>query len=339
MLYEFYFAEANGDKSMRKLKIIATIVALSAALVLQGCSSSGGSPSFSGSYRYGTGPNKTKPRPQTSKVDINGVGGAVPKYEYQREGGCNKNYRVLGKNYMIWNGTTSYIEEGTASWYGPGFHGQKTSNGEIYNQKGFTAAHKNLPLPSYLKVTNLRNGKKVIVRVNDRGPFVGDRIIDLSEGSARAIDMVGTGTSKVRIELINVSSNGTYTNAYGKPAGVKQQQYAQVVNKNTSSYQHIGAATSRSAGSSDSTYIKPNNQVITSNTASGWYVQLVACNSDLMANEIKNNVKTKISSPIVIRKEGNINKVLVGPLTESAARNTAISLKKKGYTDCFVKSF
>lgn len=323
---------------MTKLKFISTIIAISAALVLQGCSSSGGSPSFSGSYKYGTGPNKTKPRPQTEPVNINGVGGAVPKYEYQRTGGCNKDYRVLGKNYMIWNGTTSYIEEGTASWYGPGFHGQKTSNGEIYNQKGFTAAHKNLPLPSYLKVTNLRNGKKVIVRVNDRGPFVGDRILDLSEGSARAIDMVGTGTAKVRIELINVNPNGTYTNAVGKPAGTRQQ-YAEVVNKNTSSYQHIGAATSRSAGSSNTGYIKPNNQVITSNTTPGWYVQLVACNSDLMANEIKNNVQTKISYPIVIRKDGNINRVLVGPLSESSARNAAASLKKKGYTDCFVKSF
>lgn len=333
---------------MKNIKFIATIITVSAALVLQGCSSSssGGAPSFSGSYRYGTGPNKTKPKPQTEAVNINGVGGAVPKYEYQRTGGCNKDYRVLGKNYMIWNGTTSYIEEGIASWYGPGFHGQKTSNGEIYDQKGFTAAHKNLPLPSYLKVTNLRNGKKVIVRVNDRGPFVGDRILDLSEGSARAIDMVGTGTSRVRIELINVSSNGTYTNAVGKPAGVKQQQYAQVVNKKTSSYQHIGAATSRSTGNSNTGYINTNNQGITSNKANtvsntvpGWYVQLVACNSDLMANEIKNNVQTKVSYPIVIRKEGNINKVLVGPLNEGSARKAAASLKQKGYTDCFVKSF
>lgn len=79
--------------------------------------------------------------------------------------------RLLGFRQELydWNGATSYIEEGTASWYGPGFNGKKTSNGEVYNQKGFTAAHKNLPLPSYLKVTNLRNGKKVIVRVNDRG--------------------------------------------------------------------------------------------------------------------------------------------------------------------------
>lgn len=96
------------------------------------------------------------------KVNIQGIGGAKPIYEAQRTGGCNKDYSVLGKNYMIWNGATSYIEEGTASWYGPGFNGKKTSNGEVYNQKGFTAAHKNLPLPSYLKVTNLRNGKRLL---------------------------------------------------------------------------------------------------------------------------------------------------------------------------------
>ncbi|MBQ4246129.1 MAG: septal ring lytic transglycosylase RlpA family protein, partial [Succinivibrio sp.] len=206
-----------------KNRILLIALAVSAALAFTGCSSSsyngGNSYTQSGSYSYGTGPNKTRPKEQKEKVNISGIGGAKPVYEYQRTGGCNKDYKVLGKNYMVWNGTSSYIEEGTASWYGPGFHGKKTSNGEIYNQKGYTAAHKNLPLPSYLKVTNLRNGKKVIVRVNDRGPFVDNRIIDLSEGSARALGMIGTGTSKVRIEYIKVNSNGTFANAIGTPSG------------------------------------------------------------------------------------------------------------------------
>ncbi len=325
---------------MQKLSVALLGVCLSAALILSGCSSSGSR--YSGGYKLGTGPNKTRPAPQTSKVDLNGVGGARISYETQRNGGCNNDYRVLGKNYMVWNGADSYVEEGIASWYGPGFHGQKTSNGEIYNQKGFTAAHKNLPLPSYLKVTNLRNGKKVIVRVNDRGPFVGSRIIDLSEGSARAIDMVGSGTAKVRIELIKVNPNGSFANAYGVPrssSAVSSSPAVTTVASRTE-HTHIGAATSRSGGSiQSSAYVPAAASAAAPAFRSGWYIQLVACNSDLMASEIKNSVASRISQPVVINHSGNINRVLVGPLDEVSARNLASSLKRMGYSDCFVKRF
>lgn len=160
---------------------------------------------------YGSGPNNTKPYPQSEPVNLNGVGGAEVKYEPLSRGG-NKNYTVLGKNYQVWRDCSSYLEIGTASWYGPGFHGNKTSNGEVYNQKGYSAAHKNLPLPSYLKVTNLENGKAVVVRVNDRGPFHGSRIIDLSEGAAKAIDMTGKGTATVKLEYIDVRQGNTIAN-------------------------------------------------------------------------------------------------------------------------------
>ena len=111
----------------QKLSLLS-VLCLSLVFILQGCSSSGHG-SAGGGYTYGTGPNKTKPMPEKEKVNIQGIGGAKPIYEAQRTGGCNKDYSVLGKNYMIWNGATSYIEEGTASWYGPGFNGKKTSNG------------------------------------------------------------------------------------------------------------------------------------------------------------------------------------------------------------------
>lgn|SRR5574344_355534 len=338
---------------MKNLIKVASAIVLSTTILISGCTSNKGTGTSSGGYKYGTGPNKTRPMPQTSKVDLQGIGGSKPIYESQRSGGCNKDYRVLGKNYMIWTGADSYIEEGTASWYGPGFHGKKTSNGEVYNQKGYTAAHKNLPLPAYLKVTNLRNGKKVIVRVNDRGPFVGDRIIDLSEGSARAIDMVGTGTAKVRIELIKVKTNGSYANATGTPSGaptsacsnttlLATNAVSNIVNKKTDSYTHIGATTSRSLGKgivSAVTKKVTGSMPTNSSFVSGNYIQLVACNSDLMASEIKQNVAAKISYPVVIHSQGNINRVLVGPLSENQARQAVNTLKSKGYTDCFVKRF
>lgn len=135
--------------------------------------------------------------------DLQGVDGVKPVFEPQSRIG-NVDYQVFGQNYKVWNNLDNYVEEGTASWYGPGFHGMYTSNGEVYDQESISAAHKHLPLPSYLKVTNLDNGKAVVVRVNDRGPFHGDRILDLSHGAAKHLGMVGPGTAHVRVELIKV---------------------------------------------------------------------------------------------------------------------------------------
>ncbi|MGB1197658.1 MAG: septal ring lytic transglycosylase RlpA family protein [Thalassotalea sp.] len=126
---------------------------------------------------------------------------AVPRIEAQSRGG-NKNYTVRGKNYSVLKSAVGFSEKGIASWYGNKFHGHLTSNGEIYNMYGMSAAHKNLPLPSYVKVTNLANNKTVIVRVNDRGPFHHNRIIDLSYSAAYKLNMLKTGTANVLIEVL-----------------------------------------------------------------------------------------------------------------------------------------
>ncbi|HUC42354.1 MAG TPA: septal ring lytic transglycosylase RlpA family protein [Candidatus Micrarchaeaceae archaeon] len=102
-----------------------------------------------------------------------------------------------------------YVEEGVASWYGVPFEGHRTSNGEIYNMHEFTAAHRTLPFNTVVRVTNLRNGKQTEVRINDRGPFVANRIIDLSLSAAQAIDMVGTGTAQVRLEVMSVANGAS----------------------------------------------------------------------------------------------------------------------------------
>ncbi len=93
-------------------------------------------------------------------------------------------------------------QKGIASWYGPGFHGRRTANGEIYNQFAMTAAHQTLPADTRVRVTNLTNGRSCVVRINDRGPFVDDRIIDLSYAAAREIEMIGPGTAPVRLEVL-----------------------------------------------------------------------------------------------------------------------------------------
>lgn len=112
-----------------------------------------------------------------------------------------KPYKIDGKTYYPQK-NERYKEVGLASWYGDDFHNKKTANGEVFNKNTFTAAHKTLPLPSVVKVTNLENGKTIILRVNDRGPFVDNRIIDLSEKAAKKIDMHKKGVTQVKVEYL-----------------------------------------------------------------------------------------------------------------------------------------
>src|SRR5690606_10432031 len=111
-------------------------------------------------------------------------------------------YEVFGKRYFVMDSADGYVERGIASWYGPGFHAETTSNGERYDMYAMTAAHKTLPLPSYVEVTNLRNGQRVVVRVNDRGPFKDGRIIDLSYTAAAKLDMLREGTTTVEVRAL-----------------------------------------------------------------------------------------------------------------------------------------
>jgi rare lipoprotein A len=117
-------------------------------------------------------------------------------------------YEVFGERYYVLNTSAGYRERGIASWYGKKFHGKPTSSGEIYDMNAMTAAHKTLPLPTDVRVTNLRNGKSIVVKVNDRGPFVDNRIIDLSYSAARKLDMISAGTTFVEVEVFTGKSTG-----------------------------------------------------------------------------------------------------------------------------------
>lgn len=125
----------------------------------------------------------------------------TPSFEpYSRQG--NRPYTLFGNTWHILDDASEFTEEGVASWYGEKFHGHLTSNGETYDMYAMSAAHKTLPLPTYVRVTNLSNDKSVVVRVNDRGPFHGNRIIDLSYVAAYKLDMLKSGTARVRVEAI-----------------------------------------------------------------------------------------------------------------------------------------
>ncbi|WP_297311905.1 septal ring lytic transglycosylase RlpA family protein [Neptuniibacter sp.] len=165
-------------------------------------------------------------------VDVSHVKDAVPRVEPKSRGGNKSPYTVLGKSYYVMSSSQGYNETGTASWYGKKFHGHKTSNGEIYDMYGMSAAHKSLPLPTYLRVTNLANGRQVIVRVNDRGPFHGKRLIDLSYAAASKLDFLKHGTAKVRLEAIDPKawqrSKGIVSSAVANPQPSVAGRYLQV---------------------------------------------------------------------------------------------------------------
>lgn len=168
-----------------------------AAVLVSGCASRGG-------YYQDDGP------PSRPPADIQNIPDAVPRDEPLSETG-NDAYVALGQRYQPMSRAAGYREKGTASWYGKKFHGKRTSSGEPYNMYKMTAAHRTLPLPSYARVTNLANGASIIVRINDRGPFLHDRLIDLSYAAAYKLGIIGEGTGHVEVESVTVSSSRART--------------------------------------------------------------------------------------------------------------------------------
>jgi rare lipoprotein A len=134
--------------------------------------------------------------------DVGQIPDAVPRDEPRSAYGNPPFYIVGGHRYVVLHSAAGYVERGVASWYGTEFHGLRTSTGEPYDMFAMTAAHKTLPLPCYARVTNLANGRHVVVRINDRGPFVANRIIDLSYSAASRLDMIRNGTAFVQVEVL-----------------------------------------------------------------------------------------------------------------------------------------
>ena len=168
-------------------RIVTLALSLAAVLALSGC---GGAPT------------------RDSGTDGDQYADAVPKIEPKSRFGNMHSYVVFGHRYYTKSTSRDHRERGVASWYGAQFHGRKTSSGEVYDMYKMTAAHKTLPLPSYVQVTNLENGRTAVVKVNDRGPFHGDRVIDLSYAAAKKLGVVRKGTATVEIVSVDPRDNG-----------------------------------------------------------------------------------------------------------------------------------
>ena len=255
-------------------------------LVISGCSTS---PSSRYSLKQDSAPISDHP------VNIDEIPEPIPRFEPLSRGG-NKAYKVFGKRYYPMDNAEGFSEEGMASWYGRKFHGHLTSNGEKYDMYQLSAAHKTLPLPSFVKVTNLANQRALIVRVNDRGPFHSGRVIDLSYAAAVRLGFVKQGTARVRVEAITFSSQAL---SPAKPQTLSPAQ----------------------------------TQTQTQTQTQKQYLQLEAFKSHANAQDFMAKAKRVLRAyPVFIQRQttdiGAVHRVRVGPLTPKAIEQAMAELRQ-----------
>lgn len=222
--------------------------------------------------------------PSTRDLSPEDVADAVPRVEPRARYGNHSPYEVFGRKYYVLPSSEGYHERGIASWYGSKFHGRRTSSGEPYDMHLATAAHKSLPLPTYAEVTNLDNGRKVIVKINDRGPFKDGRIIDLSYGAALRLGMTGTGTARVDVRAIDVE-------AHARRAAPEPQQPSPAV------AQHAEAGT---------------------------WLQAGAYGRREGAEELAGRLRRADLQPVSIHDGGNLFRVWLGPYSSTAEVESVI---------------
>jgi rare lipoprotein A len=249
-------------------------------------------------------------------VDVSRIPDAVPT---QHTGPYKANpYTVLGKNYFPMSDSKSYVESGTASWYGTKFHGQNTANGEVYDLYGMSAAHKTLPLPSYVRVTNLDNNKSVILRVNDRGPFYSDRIIDLSYAAAKKLGYAEIGTARVKVEGIDPQQ---YWAQRGRPAPLmlNEPQVAQpqpALTASTGTVEQWTPPPQQHAAAVVPVPVAAKNNA--SAQAAGVYLQVGAFANPDAAELLRSKLSTMVNTPVfissIVRNQQTLHRVRLGPM-------------------------
>lgn len=244
-------------------------------------------------------------RAPATAIDIAAIPEVVPEPVHRTLAGNRSPYEVLGQSYTVMHSEEGYSERGIASWYGEKFHGHNTSNGEIFDMYRSSAAHRSLPIPSFLQVTNLDNNRSIVVRVNDRGPFHSDRIIDLSYAAAVKLGYAEIGTARVQLEAILPPAYSGETLLYSAATATQvtpdaesaARQYLQV-----GAFSDLGAAQRLSGRLREITVFPVFIQEITSNTAQILHrvrVGPIADSRDI--NDIRNRVvAANLGSPYTV---------------------------------------
>ena len=282
-----------------------------AALLLSGCGKS--HVAYSPSSRDGAPSASSYPSNQPARLP-SGNGGYVK---------TGNPYQIAGRWYYPLSSADGYNETGTASWYGTKFHGKKTANGERYDMHAMSAAHKTLPMPTMVRVTNLNDGRSIVVRVNDRGPFVKNRIIDLSYAAARALGYDNEGTAPVRVEALGqrtmTASNNTPA-VRPAPKAIILPSPTPVIPKSRTS---------------------PPVATIKHAVRRGeMYIQLGAFSSVANANRLKSQLQSDYPTVDIYSINGGyseIYRVRIGPLDDEMEIEThVLSLQERGYNNAIV---
>jgi rare lipoprotein A len=235
--------------------------------------------------------------PTVVKAGI-GFADAEPKYEPYAPAN-QRSYHVLGRSYTPLKTGQGYSATGGASWYGQKFHGHLTSNGERYDMYAMSAAHKTLPLPSYVRVTNLANGKQAVVRVNDRGPFHDARLIDLSYAAALKLGMLSSGSTNVKLDVIHVDEDGAIT---------------------------VGTGLT----------IEPPSKPVVEPLDSGIFIQVAALQDQQRLKKIADGLASLYQISYMAPFEEGLYRLQLGPLTDDEHANGLLSeLRKSGYSDAY----
>lgn len=258
--------------------------------------------------------------------DVSQIADAQPQPVIRTRAGNKSPYTVLGKTYTLLPESEGYKEQGGASWYGTKFHGRRTANGEVYDMWGMTAAHKTLPIPSYVRVTNMVNGRSVVVLVNDRGPFHSERIIDLSYAAAVKLGFADQGVADVEVVDVTPLEQSAKTplavtaipsNAKTVVAPYSAPIVSTPASTQTSTPASVPAATPSTPAAP--TVIKPpvnDTPSAAENKQPAIYLQAAAFKSLESAQKLQKKLQEKLSSPVfVVPSSNNIwHRVRVGPL-------------------------
>ncbi|MFZ6871936.1 septal ring lytic transglycosylase RlpA family protein [Undibacterium sp. Di27W] len=303
-----------------------------------------------GAYYKDDGPGDSIPEGLENTVD------PIPMVEdYSRSG--NRPYVVFGKTYTpIADNSTPFVQRGVGSWYGKKFHGQKTSSGELYDMYKITAAHPTLPIPSYARVTNLNNGKQIIVRINDRGPFHASRIIDLSYTAALKLDVIGKGSSQIEVERLlpadieRMAENRknqpvlpvrqVTTAALSSPVAAKETPSVRNNPAPTMSMEELLAAqenkpvekftqpVSTTASNTVSSTVTANAVSSASPATPGYYIQFgayaIRANAEAIMNHLKGRATSQLPSFDIVQ-QGSLYRLISGPFANRTEATAAIA--------------
>lgn len=272
------------------------------------------------------------------QVDFDSIAEPEPQMEPYSKYGNPPYYEVNGRLYHTLRSSAGYVERGIASWYGTKFHGRRTSSGEPYDLYAVTAAHKTLPLPSYVLVTNLNNGRNLVVRVNDRGPFHGERLIDLSYAAAGKLGVLPTGTALVEVRAIQpgeplptLVARAGESPPYEIPVEPDQAPVSLVASAD--SQPPVGIEAEASPIKEEVKEISPPAPmpVLVSKPADRIYLQVGAFKSRANAEQLRNRIATRVRTAVDIINTATWYRVRLGPMLSSAeAAEATTTLSKLG---------